>query len=118
MSSYWKACLVSALTHGLGLVLFVVANDIAHHLYLLWNGGFGSRGIAPGAVFYLVLLLFSVANLLAVFIPVRKVKYGISVVFSRYGCAAFAAAPSSRLVLCCIGMACDCCLYVCVVLVG
>lgn len=32
--------------------------------------------------FYLVLLLFSVANLLAVFIPVRKVKYGISVVFS------------------------------------
>ncbi|MCJ8170457.1 hypothetical protein [Atopomonas sediminilitoris] len=82
MSSYWKTCLVSALAHGLGLVLFVVTNDIAHHLYLLWNGGFGSRGIAPGAVFYLVLLVFSVANLLVVFIPFRKVKYGAGVVFS------------------------------------
>lgn len=67
--------------HGLGLVLLLILNDIAIHLYLEWHGGFDSRGIAPGAVTRLIILLFAITNLAIALAPVKWIKILLGVFF-------------------------------------
>lgn len=81
MNRYLKSCMITTFTHGLGLLGLIITNEIALKIYLAWNGDFDSRGIAPGAVTRLVLLLFTVLNLTIAITPIKSIKLG--------GCAAF-----------------------------
>ncbi len=75
---------VNLCIHGLGLVLLLIFNDIAIYLYQEWFGGFDSRGIAPGAVTRLVILLFVITNLVIALAPIKwiKILLGVSFVFA------------------------------------
>lgn len=75
---------INLCVHGLGLVLLLIFNDIAIYLYLKWFGGFDSRGIAPGAVTRLVILLFVISNLAIALAPIKWIKtlFGVSFIFA------------------------------------
>lgn len=81
MSTYVKTSIVNILIHGFGLIALVTLNDITLHFYRSWIGDFWSRGIAPGMVIRLVLLIFCITNLLIAFTPNRSIKIGLAVAF-------------------------------------
>lgn len=81
MNGYLKNCTINVLTHGLGLVALIIINEIVLKTYLVWHGDFDSRGVAPGAVTRLVLLLFTAINLAIACTPIKSMKIG--------GCASF-----------------------------
>lgn len=81
MSTYVKSSIVNILIHSLGLAALIAFNDIALHFYLSWIGDFGSRGIAPGMVIRLVLLIFCITNLLIAITPNRLIKIGLAATF-------------------------------------
>ena len=60
MKNKIRVCAINLCIHSAAFALLVGLNDIAHKLYKAWIGDFGSRGIAPGSVTLLVILLFIV----------------------------------------------------------
>lgn len=81
MKNKIRVCAINLCIHSAALALLVGLNDIAHKLYKAWIGDFGSRGIAPGSVTLLVILLFIVFDASAAIIPLKAVKISLGVAF-------------------------------------
>ncbi|UVM55913.1 hypothetical protein LOY37_26915 [Pseudomonas sp. B21-012] len=73
-----KRWLIALAVHALACFLFLVLNDIGVHYYKQIYGGFTARGVASGAIFWLVFDVMVIFSLVIVFVPRLKHKLMIN----------------------------------------
>ncbi|WP_095162530.1 hypothetical protein [Pseudomonas sp. Irchel 3F5] len=69
-----KRWLIALAVHALACFLFLVLNDIGVHYYKQIYGGFTARGVASGAIVWLVFDVMVIFSLVIAFVPRLKHK--------------------------------------------